>query len=48
MIGKIVCSVIPYKTFKEKIKITKKYQRYKIEIYKNFIVVINKEENINE
>lgn len=42
MIGSMVCTAIPYKTFKEKIKITKEYQNHKIEIYKNFILVINK------
>lgn len=42
MIGTTVCEAIPYKTFKEKIRITKKYQHYKIEIYKGFVLVINK------
>lgn len=45
MIGKTVCLAIPYRNFKEKIRITKKYemyQKYNIEVYKNFIVVINK------
>ena len=42
MIGKLACTAIPYKTFKEKIRITKKYERYKMEIYKSFILVINK------
>ena len=40
MIGNIVCSVIPYKTFKEKIKIIKKYEQYDIEVYKDFILVL--------
>ncbi|MDU2492079.1 MAG: hypothetical protein E7D27_16160 [Clostridium celatum] len=40
MIGNIVCTAIPYKTFKEKISLTKKYQNQKIEIYKNYILVI--------
>lgn len=42
MIGTIVCQAIPYKTFKEKIRITKKYLDCKIEVYKDFILVINK------
>lgn len=42
MIGNTVCVAIPYKSFKEKIRITKKYQRYKIEVYKDFVLVINK------
>ena len=41
--GNLICEVIPYKTFKEKIRITKKYQKHKIEIHKNFILVINKD-----
>lgn len=44
MIGNIVCTAIPYKNFKEKIRITKKYKHCKIEVYKNFILVINKED----
>ncbi len=40
MVGKSVCTVIPYKTFKEKIRITRKYRKHKIEIYKNYILVI--------
>lgn len=40
MIGNIVCTAIPYKTFKEKIRITRKYRNKKIEIYKNYILVI--------
>lgn len=42
MIGTTVCESIPYKTFKEKISLTKKYKHYKIEVYKDFILVINK------
>lgn len=38
--GKIVCDAIPYKTFKEKIKLTKQYRKYRIEIHKNYILVI--------
>ena len=40
MIGNIVCTVIPYKTFKEKIRLTKKYKDKYIEVYKNYILVI--------
>ena len=40
MIGNKVCAVIPYKTFKEKIALTKKYSKQHIEIYKNYILVI--------
>ena len=36
----MVCAVIPYKTFKEKIALTKKYNKQHIEIYKNYILVI--------
>lgn len=42
MIGNKVCTAIPYKTFKEKIRLTKKY-KYKdkhIEVYKDYILVI--------
>lgn len=45
MIGELVCVAIPYKTFKEKIRITKKYERYKkynIKIYEKFILVFIK------
>jgi hypothetical protein len=38
--GNLMCEVIPYKTFKEKIRLTKKYQRHKVEIYKNFVLVL--------
>lgn len=47
MLGTTVCELIPYKNFKEKIRITKKYHRCKIEIYKDFILVINEEVNVN-
>lgn len=40
MTGKKVCTVIPYKTFKEKIRLTKKYSRYTVEVYENYILVI--------
>lgn len=40
MIGTTVCEAIPYKTFKQKIRLTKKYINKKIEIYKNYILVI--------
>ena len=42
MIGNTVCKAIPYKTFKEKIRITREYKKHDIEIYKNFILVIIK------
>ena len=44
MIGNIVCTAIPYKTFKEKIRLTKKYKDKHIEVYKNYILVIFQEE----
>ena len=37
--GTLVFEVIPFKSFKEKIKITKEYGRYNMEIYKNYILV---------
>lgn len=40
MIGNTVCITIPYKNFKEKIRITKMYEKCKVEIYKDFILVI--------
>ncbi len=40
MIGNMVCAVIPYKTFKEKIALTKKYKDKHIEVYKNYILAI--------
>lgn len=40
MVGTLVYMVIPYKTFKEKIRLTKKYQNQKIEIYKDYILVV--------
>lgn len=40
MIGNKVCTAIPYKTFKQKISLTKKYQKHKIEVYENYILVI--------
>ena len=42
MIGNIVCSAIPYKTFIEKIKIIKRYEQYDIEVYKDFILISTK------
>ena len=39
MISKLIVEVIPFNSFKEKIRITKQYSRYKTEIYKNFIIV---------
>ena len=44
MIGNKVCTAIPYKTFKEKISLTKKYKDKHIEVYKNYILVIYQEE----
>ena len=41
--GHTVCIAIPYKTFKEKIRITKMYEKYKVKVYKDFVLVINKE-----
>ena len=40
MIGNIVRIEIPYKTFKEKISLTKKYKDKHIEVYKNYILAI--------
>lgn len=40
MIGNRVCITIPYQTFKEKIQLTKKYKNHKIEIYKDYILII--------
>lgn len=42
MIGNRVCLVIPYENFKEKIKITKQYQGNNIEVYKNYILIIDR------
>lgn len=42
MIGKTVCLAIPYKTFKEKTRITRKYEKYgkyNIKIYEKFILI---------
>ena len=38
MIGNAVCTVIP--TFKEKISLTKRYSKYNVEVYENYILVI--------
>ena len=47
MVGELVGLAIPYKNFKEKIRITNKYmmkpEKYDIKVYKNFIVVTLKE-----
>ena len=40
MIGNAVCTVIPYQTFKEKISLTKRYSKYNVEVYENYILVI--------
>lgn len=39
MIGKLIYETIPFKNFKEKIRITKEYKKYKMEIYKNYVLV---------
>ena len=44
MIGNKVCTAIPYKTFKEKISLTKKDKDKHIEVYKNYILVIYQDE----
>lgn len=46
MVGELVGLAIPYKNFKERIRITKKYmesEKHDIKVYKNFIVVTLKE-----
>lgn len=48
MVGYLICEVIPYKTFKEKIRITKEYSRYNLEIYSNYVLVTNKMRCSNE
>lgn len=40
MIGNKVFTAIPYKTFKEKISLTKKYKDKHIEVYENYILII--------
>lgn len=40
MIGRKICTTIPYKNFKEKISLTKKYEKHRIEIYKDYILII--------
>jgi hypothetical protein len=40
MIGNKVCTAIPYKTFKEKISLTKRYSKYTVEVYENYILII--------
>ena len=41
MIGRKICTRIPYKSFKEKIRLTKKYEKkHKIEVYKYYILII--------
>lgn len=39
MTGRLVCVVIPYKDFKDKIRITKEYRGYRIEICKGYVLV---------
>lgn len=41
-IGRMVCEVIPFRNFKEKLKLTREYSKFKVEVYKNFIVVFSK------
>ena len=44
--GKVICESIPYKSFKEKIRITKEYDRLgNITIYDDFIFIDYKKEN---
>lgn len=37
--GKLVYEIIPFNNFKEKIKLTKQYSKYPIEIYKNYLII---------
>ncbi len=39
MTGRLVCIAIPYKDFKDKIRITKEYRGYRIEICKGYVLV---------
>lgn len=39
MTGRLVCVAIPYKDFKEKIRITKENKEHKIEICKGYVLV---------
>jgi len=39
MIGKLIYEVIPFKSFKEKIRITKENKEHKIEICKGYVLV---------
>ncbi|MDY6228360.1 MAG: hypothetical protein SPH93_11995 [Clostridium sp.] len=48
MTGRLVCVVIPYKDFKEKIRITKENKEHKIEIYNDFILVSIRRKGKNE
>ena len=48
MTGRLVCVVIPYKDFKEKIRITKENKEQKIEIYNDFILVSIRRKGKNE
>lgn len=41
-IGRVVCEVIPFKNFKEKLKLTQKYSKYRVEVYKNYLFVFAK------
>lgn len=37
--GILVAEVIPFKNFKEKIRITKEYEKFKVEVFNNYIIV---------
>lgn len=39
MIGKLIYEVIPFRDFREKIRITKEYRGYRVEICKNYVLV---------
>lgn len=39
MIGKLIYEAIPFRNFKEKIRITKEYRGYRVEIYKGYVLV---------
>ena len=42
MIGKLIYEAIPFKSFKDKIRITKEYRGYRIEICKGYVLVIRR------
>lgn len=41
--GILVAEVIPFKNFKEKIRITKEYEKFKVEVFNNYIIVLRNE-----